>query len=131
MTKVFSKLLFLSIFAVFISACTQTPTAIPESTPTETEISAETNDEMVEMFEFVADEEDTNALQATQKRATVELKEYDFGVMVESIDGQKANSEYYWSLYVNDAYGTAGASETTLVPGDKVTWKYEAIQQGL
>lgn len=64
----------------------------------------------------------------TESRHQVEYKEYDFGVMVESIDGLRADSNHYWALYVNDEYGEAGAKQLKVNQGDRIKWVYEEIK---
>ena len=53
-------------------------------------------------------------------------REYpSLGFFIESIDGKKNADGSYWFLYVNGTYASRGASQTTLVPGDTVLWRYE------
>lgn len=81
-------------------------------------------------FSFEATESDTNALQATQARTEVGLTKYEFGSMVESINGQAADSSHYWALYINNEYAQQAADQTKVAPGDAVLWLYEEIQTG-
>lgn len=141
MFKQIRTLSLLILIAGVIGGCTkfttkpltETSTEIqPTSSPTaETTQSAILPEGYFETFEFVADAQDKNVRQATERRATVELKEYDFGVMVEGLQGQRATKDHYWALYLNDEYALAGASQTELKEGDRVKWVFEEIQQGL
>jgi len=57
----------------------------------------------------------------------VKTTEYDFGILVDSIDGTAGNaaSNTYWIYYVNDASATVGASSYKVVEGDSILWKFE------
>ncbi len=76
-------------------------------------------------FEAITDGQ--SALDLLKESAQVEYQEFDFGVMVASINGVAADEKHYWGLYVNDEYATAGASETILKTGDTMKWVYEEI----
>jgi hypothetical protein len=59
---------------------------------------------------------------------TYEGTESEYGIMIESINGEQAiyaTDNAYWSLYVNDEYGQYGADSQPVTDGDKYTWKYE------
>ena len=58
----------------------------------------------------------------------VTTKTYDFGLMVESINGVSASSSNYWSYSVNGQMGNVAADKFILNDGDKVEWKYTPIQ---
>jgi hypothetical protein len=63
---------------------------------------------------------------ATRSSFTFTGENYpSLGYFVESIGGKKGGNGYYWILYVNGKSSDAGASQTTLKPGDSVEWKYE------
>lgn len=47
------------------------------------------------------------------------------GYFIKSINGVKNSDGYYWTLYINDKYATAGASSYKLSDGDKIEWRYE------
>ncbi|NCN82460.1 MAG: DUF4430 domain-containing protein [Candidatus Pacebacteria bacterium] len=76
---------------------------------------------------FAAMTDGQTALDLLKESAQVEYQEFDFGVMVTSINGVAADEKHYWGLYVNDEYATAGASETVLKTGDTMKWIYEEI----
>lgn len=121
---------------ILFSACTLPGKSVAPSTDQDqTQESPETSEtaeiQVLDSFVFEATDSDTNALQATQARAEVGLKEYDFGSMVESINGQAATNSHYWALYVNDAYAEAAADQIELTAGDTVRWMYEEIQTGM
>lgn len=60
--------------------------------------------------------------------SVVTTKSYDFGMMIESIDGVNNSSTYFWSYSVNGTAGNVAADKYILQNGDKVEWKYTAIQ---
>ena len=54
--------------------------------------------------------------------------EGNYGIMVESINGEQAiyaEDNAYWALYVNGEYGQYSANQQPVVDGDTYTWKYE------
>ena len=54
--------------------------------------------------------------------------EGNYGIMVESINGEQAiyaEDNAYWALYVNSEYGQYSANQQPVVDGDTYTWKYE------
>lgn len=89
----------------------------PSATPTAVSLS----------FQAITDGQ--TALDLLKESAQVEYQEFDFGVMVSSINGVAADDKHYWALYVNDEYAIAGASETILKTGDTMQWKYEEISE--
>ena len=53
-------------------------------------------------------------------------KEYTgLGYFVESINGTKAESGMYWSLYKNGTYSEFGAAQAKVAPGDQFEWRLE------
>ena len=60
--------------------------------------------------------------------SVVTTKSYDFGMMVESIDGISASSTHFWSYSVNGVAGNISADKYILQNGDVVEWKYTPIQ---
>lgn len=53
-------------------------------------------------------------------------REYpSLGFFIESINGKQHDHGRYWMLYINGARSGKGASNTTLLPGDTIEWRYE------
>jgi len=55
----------------------------------------------------------------------------EYGIMVESVNGEKAvyaEDNAYWALYVNGEYGQYGADSQPVTSGDTYTWVYEKAQ---
>ncbi len=55
----------------------------------------------------------------------IQTKQYDFGVLVESIDGKVNSAEQAWIYYINGQSGSVAAIEYELATGDRVEWKFE------
>lgn len=58
----------------------------------------------------------------------VTTKTYDFGLMVESINGIKNGAENFWSYSINGKMGSIAADKFILKDGDKVEWKFTKIE---
>lgn len=58
---------------------------------------------------------------------TFEGREYpSLGFFVESINGKKASSGYYWIFYMNGKQSGTGISQTPVSGGDTIEWRLEA-----
>ncbi len=56
--------------------------------------------------------------------------ESDYGIMIETINGETADyttDGAYWALYVNGEYGMYGADQQPVADGDTYTWVYESL----
>jgi hypothetical protein len=51
-------------------------------------------------------------------------KEYDFGVLVESIGGIKNSQDQAWIYFVNDQAGEVASDQYELSDGDMIEWRY-------
>lgn len=57
--------------------------------------------------------------------------EFEYGYMVEEINGQKAiytEDNSYWALYVNDEFGQYVATQQPVTDSDTYTWRYEKAE---
>lgn len=61
---------------------------------------------------------------AAREKIELKLKEYDFGVMLESILGKMNTADKAWILFVNGAGAAIGAGEQRVTAGDVVEWRY-------
>jgi len=61
---------------------------------------------------------------AGQHNIQVLTKKYDFGILVQSIDGKENTTALSWIYFVNGKSGDVGADAYILHPGDMVEWKY-------
>jgi hypothetical protein len=58
------------------------------------------------------------------------VKHYDFGDLVESIDGVKnGTKQKYWTFKVNGKESTVGAGAYQLQAHDQVEWKFSAYEK--
>lgn len=70
------------------------------------------------------------ALELIKRTHPVVTKDYDFGTLVESIDGVKNGTDNkYWILYVNGTQATVGAGVYTIQKNDTIEWRFEAYGQ--
>lgn len=95
---------------------TATPTASPTATAT-----ASTTVSYVGV-------EGKNALELLRASHKVETKKYDFGELVQSIDGVASDSTKYWILYADGKMSDVGADALKTSTGQKLEWKLEAAQ---
>ena len=77
--------------------------------------------------------EATTAYEALEKVSVEQdweltFKDYDFGKMVDSVNGVANSKAKAWIFYVNGAAGDRAADKFELKAGDKVEWKYEAVK---
>jgi hypothetical protein len=129
--KLNRKLFLLFGVSVFLTACSSLSTVAPEPTPSalnQEVTSPAVTEDAQPTIELVATEDGQLVSELTESEHQVEYKEYDFGVMVQSIDGLAADSDHFWALYVNDAFGEAGATQLTVNQGDRVKWVYEELK---
>ena len=59
-----------------------------------------------------------------KENITLETKQYDFGIFVESINGKKSTNETAWIYFVNGESGQIAADQQQVNSGDIVEWKY-------
>ncbi len=57
-----------------------------------------------------------------------EFKEYDFGIMITSINGIVPDEKHFWKLIINNKDASKGVSETKVKNGDKITFKLDEIK---
>jgi hypothetical protein len=69
----------------------------------------------------------TKALDLAQSQLELQLKEYDFGLMVEGVNGLLADTNNYWAVYLNGEYAKVGIAELVLQAGDRLELRYETI----
>lgn len=61
---------------------------------------------------------------AEENGITMDVKKYDFGMLVNSIDGRENTKDLAWIYYVNGKSADVGADSYQLKEGDVVEWKY-------
>ncbi len=72
--------------------------------------------------------EGKNALELLKASHKVETKKYDFGELVQSIDGVASDSTKYWILYADGKMSEVGADALKTTTGQKLEWRLEAAQ---
>jgi len=95
----------------------------------EVEVRIDFGDNEEAALELVKAKTAYEALQAAVKNRTwqVEVKQYDFGNLVEAINGQKNTSEKAWIYFINGQPATQAADKQELKAGDVAEWKYIKI----
>lgn len=109
------------------------------SQPTPSPLSQEVNNaEMIvteidfgdaEPVQITLEETSHTAFSALQKAVEameydLQTQQYDFGVMVQSINVYESSAEKAWIYYVNGESGMIAADQMQLQPGDTVSWRY-------
>jgi len=69
-----------------------------------------------------------NALELLKAGHQVEVKHFDFGDMVQSIDGISPASDEFWALYINGQLSQVGADAYQSKSSDTITWKLDKLQ---
>ncbi len=59
-----------------------------------------------------------------QNNIPLEIKNYDFGVFVKSINALESSNEKAWIYFVNGESGQVAADKMDLKEGDLVEWRY-------
>lgn len=62
---------------------------------------------------------------AQKENFEIETKEYDFGVLVQAIQGKENTQDQAWLYYVNSQMADKAADKFELKDQDQVLWKYE------
>ncbi len=77
--------------------------------------------------ELVAAKTAYEALQAAAKNRgwQIEVKQYDFGNLVEAINGRENTPGKAWLYFINGQAATQAADKQELKAGDAVEWRYE------
>lgn len=73
-------------------------------------------------------QEGVTALELLKNTHQVETASYDFGEMVNSIDGVKPGENQFWSFYINGEMATEGADTYVTKSSDTLSWKLDNIQ---
>jgi hypothetical protein len=81
-----------------------------------------------ESYSFVATSSGQSALTLVQSQVELSLKEYDFGTMIEGVNGLMADSKHYWALYQAGDYAKTGIADLKLNKDEVIELKYEEIK---
>lgn len=63
-----------------------------------------------------------------KKEWEIQIKNYDFGSLVEAVADKKNDAKKAWIYRVNDQEGEVAADKQELKPGDQVSWSYEKVK---
>ena len=64
---------------------------------------------------------------ASDYQFEIEIQSFDFGDLVQGINGFLASDEKAWIYYVNGQAGDIGADQKPVLSEDQIEWKYEDI----
>lgn len=70
-------------------------------------------------------EEGKTALELLKSHTEVKTQKFDFGEMVQSINGQDGGGKKYWTFYVNGKMAQVGAGDYQTKDSDKIEWKLQ------
>lgn len=72
-----------------------------------------------------AGEDGKTAFQLLDEKYSVVSQQFDFGVMVKSIESDESTDSRYWLYYVNGQQPTVGADVYQTKEGDTILWRLE------
>lgn len=72
-------------------------------------------------------EQSLTKLAKTSRNFTIETKQYNFGAMVVSVNGIKAEKNEFWKLKINEKDSVVGISDYKLNSGDNIELTLEKI----
>jgi hypothetical protein len=67
---------------------------------------------------------ETLEIAATKAAIAIDVREYDFGKFVNSINGKASTAEKAWIYFVNGESGQVAADQFEVKAGDTILWKY-------
>lgn len=73
-------------------------------------------------------EEGKTALDLLKAKAEVETQDSSIGVFVMAINGTANTDDHFWMFYVNSELAPVASDQYQTANGDKIEWRYEAIQ---
>ena len=72
--------------------------------------------------------EGKNAIELLKESHEVKTDKYDFGELVNTIDGQASDpAANFWAFYVNGEMAQVGAGDYQTKPSDTIEWKLESL----
>jgi len=70
-------------------------------------------------------EEGKTAFELLSRDHVVTYQQFDFGVLIEAIDGEESTNDRFWLFYVNGEQAQVGADQYTTTDGDTLLWRLE------
>lgn len=130
MKKITILLIFLAILATgyqYFQKPKQITPALPETFNVTQTIKYSADKTETYLHQTTNNETVFDVLSKTVK--SVDSKQYDFGVMINSIDSVKSGTDKkYWVYYVNDQSAQVAADKYILKPNDKIVWSLENLK---
>jgi len=68
-----------------------------------------------------------NAFELMRQWFVLEYQEFEFGPMINCINGVCSQEDEYWSLFVNGVYAEKGINQYEITQDIKFSWKLEKI----
>lgn len=100
---------------------------VPEPIKQQTEAESSPTPAIPKTYGFTATVSAQPALELVKSQIDLQVKEYDFGLMVEGVNGLMADEKHYWALYQNGEYATVGIADLKLEKDETIELRYEEI----
>ena len=71
---------------------------------------------------------DKTALELLKSSHQIETQDSSIGIFVTAIDDVKNSENKYWMFYVDGKLASLGADQYKTKDGEKIQWRYEALQ---
>lgn len=137
MKKTLRKLLFvfLLFFALFVTGCNNPQVANKQNSDPVDKIQPAKQEAALEIifssdkkreFTLPVDENSTAYSVLVDSALPLDVKKYDFGTLVNSIDGVSGGADgKYWIYYINGKSGTVASDAAPILAGDTLSWRLE------
>ena len=137
MKKILS-LLLIALALTFIVNFSTTPVVEPEIIPQET-VATKTAKIVLDFGNGTFEDLETEISETStafsmleqlvsEKGLEMEIKQYDFGVFVQAIDGMESGTDLAWIYFVNGESGQVAADQQPVSDGDLVEWRYKVAE---
>lgn len=73
-------------------------------------------------------EEGKTALELLKAKAEIQTQDSSIGSFVTEINGTANTDDHFWMFYVNNELAPVASDQYQTKNGDKIEWRYEAIQ---
>lgn len=104
-----------------------TPSAVPTAATLDFQVGVK-GEAAASRHQLTSESEvEVRALDLVQSQLKAEFKTYDFGLMLESVDGLRADTSHYWAIYYNGEYAKVGLADLMIKKGDVLELVYEEI----
>jgi hypothetical protein len=100
---------------------------VPEPIQEQSEVELSPTPAIPSTYSFTATTSAQSALDLVESQIDLRVKEYDFGLMVEGVNGLLADEKHYWALYHNGDYAKVGIADLKLEKDETIELRYEEI----